>query len=161
MEHGFALALLLSLVAAQSGNGQQIVAGLSARLGRSPAMLLAALGAALIASMAASHAGAFVHGVLPSAVRGPVAMAALIAAGIILLLPLRCDPLIEPTRSLGAIGLALLLRQSIDAPRLCLLALAILLGTPWAIAMGGALGSGLALSMGWAVPRWFMKQTLK
>lgn len=161
MNHGFALALVLSLAAAQGGRAQQIVAGLSSRLGRSPAMLLAALGAALLASMAASHAGAFVHAVLPSAVRGPVAIAALIAAGIILLLPLRPDTLREPTRSLGAITLALVMRQSVDAPRLCLLALAILLGTPWPIAMGGALGSSLALAMGWAVPRWFLRQTLK
>src|SRR3546814_4438921 len=60
----------------------------------------------------------------------PVAIAALIAAGIILLLllPLRPDTLREPTRSLGAITLALVMRQSVDAPRLCLLALAILLG---------------------------------
>jgi len=151
MEHGFALALVLSLAAAQGGRAQIMVAQLSARLGRRASLLLAALGTAALTAAAAAHAGAVLHGAVPIGAQTPIAAAALLAAAIALVMPPRPVSLREPTRSLGAIALALLLRQSIDAPRLGILAVAVLCGTPWPVAMGGALGSGAALTMAWVI----------
>lgn len=149
MEQGFALALLLSLVAAQGGRAQEIVTQLSARLGRSAGLLLAAVGTSALTATAMAWLGAQLRAALPLGIHLPLAAAALLAAVIALAIPMRLKPLHEPTRSLGAIGLALLMRQAVDPPRLCILALAILLGTSWPIAVGGALGSSLALALGW------------
>ncbi|OGS55140.1 MAG: hypothetical protein A3J40_03965 [Erythrobacter sp. RIFCSPHIGHO2_12_FULL_63_10] len=151
MGHAFALALLLCLAAAQGGHAQVIVAQLSVRLGRSAGVLAAAVGASSLTAAAMAVLGAELRAALPAIIHLPLAAAALLAAAIALAMPLRRKPLREPTRSLGAIALALILRQAVDAPRLCMLALATLLGSTWPIAAGGALGCGFAVAIGWAL----------
>lgn len=151
MEYGWALALVLSLVAAQGGQAQQIVAQLSARIGRAAGVLLAAAGAAALAAGAMAVLGASLHASLPAGAHAPLACAALLAAAVALVLPLRARPLREPTRSLGAITLALVMRQSVDPPRLAVLAITIIGAAPWPVGMGAALGCGAALGIGWVL----------
>lgn len=151
MEYGWALALVLSLVAAQGGRAQQIVAQLSARLGRAAGVLLAAAGASALAAGAMAVLGASLHASLPAGAHAPLACAALLAAAVALVLPLRGRPLREPTRSLGAIILALVMRQSADPPRLAVLAITIIGAAPWPVGMGAALGCGAALGIGWVL----------
>lgn len=151
MDHGFALALVLSLVAAQGGRAQRIVAQLSARLGRAVGVLLAAAGASALAAGAMAVLGASLHASLPAGAHAPLACAALLAAAIALVWPLRNRPLREPTRSLGAITLALVMRLSVDPPRLAVLAITIIGAAPWPVGMGATLGSGAALGMGWVL----------
>jgi hypothetical protein len=55
----------------------------------------------------------------------------------------------EPTRSLGAIGIVLFLRQLTDASRFLIAAFAAALASPMLAASGGAIGGSAAVGLGW------------
>jgi len=55
----------------------------------------------------------------------------------------------EPTRSLFAAALVLLMHQAADAARFITFAIALLTYAPIPAAVGGAMGTAFALTMGW------------
>ncbi|MEM9086883.1 MAG: hypothetical protein AAGB23_13245 [Pseudomonadota bacterium] len=149
--------LLLALVPlfALGARAQMIVAQISDALadeGRSrrPLPLLAvsvvcAALAAWVMAFAGSYAAARLHAVThPILVGGALGLAALELAW-----PVRVAPPREPTRSLGAIGAVLLVRQFGDAARLTILAAAIWTRDPMGAALAGGIGGALAAGMGW------------
>lgn len=77
-----------------------------------------------------------------------VAIAMLFAA-VELAWPNSRKPAQEPTRSLVAITLVLLSRQFGDAARFLVFAIAAATGAPVLAGIGGALGGGVAITIGW------------
>lgn len=147
---GFLLALIACLLAATGGRDQRMVAGLSASLGRSGALLAASWGAAIATAALAAAFGAVIAQLFdPLMIKAIVALAFLIAA-IDLAWPFLWTEPKEPTRSLFAIALVIASRQVFDAARFILVALAAA-SDPLLAGLGGAIGGGLALSLGWAL----------
>ena len=100
-------------------------------------VLLAALGAAALAAWIADELAPLLSGAMKPLVVG----LALALAGLeVLLRRLPSEPK-EPTRSMGAITLVLLLGMLIDAGGFIILSLAIATGEPWLAASGGALAA--------------------
>jgi hypothetical protein len=66
-----------------------------------------------------------------------------------LLLPARFSAK-EPTRSFFAAGLVLSMHQMLDATRCLVLALALATQAPLQAAAGGAMGTALAMGLGWS-----------
>ena len=128
---------------------QMVVAGLTARLGRHPGLLLLGLLTAALASAAAAWASGEIAAQMPYSARLVLACLALAAGGIeSLVVKPRVTPK-EPTRSLFAAGLALAIQQAADSARFLVFAIALLTDFPLAAAVGGAVGTGFALLLGW------------
>ena len=149
-----AILIPAGLAAACGGRAQLTVARLAGALGSSGGLLLAALAAACVTSIAMGFAGAWLAGFVGQTAGIWLVVLGIAFAAAELALPVRLAPPREPTRSLGAIALALTLRQIFDAPRWLALALGAALASPETAALGGAAGSGLALLIGWNWPDW-------
>jgi len=146
----FLLALFAALLASLGGRDQRLVAHLSVTLGPGlPLLAICWLVSALTAALAGA-AGQWLALTLPGAVREWAAALVLLLAAAKLARPIVDRPAREPTRSLFAIGVVLFLRQAADAPRLAIAAIALASGLPLHTAAGGALGGGMALTLGWA-----------
>lgn len=147
-----AAALFAFLAAAFAGIGardQTLLAALSARNGRRWAVLTVALCVAWLSTFAAVSAGGLVAGELNN--RAGLLLAALalaLAALELAILAPRPAPE-EPTRSLGAAVLVLLVTQLTDATRFLIFAIAIAAEAPRQALLGGALGSMLVIAAGW------------
>lgn len=145
----FLLALLACFAVATGGRDQLLLAALSARGRPRGAVLVAALLSTLLASAAAVWAGGKTAAMLSPDGRTMLIALALALAGLeMLVLRSRQGPS-EPTQSLGALGIVLLARQITDAVRLALFALAAASPLPLVAGLGGAVGSGMALTLGW------------
>ncbi|MGQ7830233.1 hypothetical protein [Altererythrobacter sp. Z27] len=142
------------LAAACGGRAQLTVARLAAALGNSGGLLLAALTAAFVSSLAMGFAGAWLAGLVGQTAGIWLVVLGIALAAAELAVPVRLAAPREPTRSLGAIALALTLRQVFDAPRWLAFALGAALASPEAAALAAAVGSGLALLIGWNWPDW-------
>jgi putative Ca2+/H+ antiporter (TMEM165/GDT1 family) len=148
---GFLLSLLLTCALALGGRDQWLVARWSDALGQSKALLLVAILCAGLSAAAMAWIGSGFAALLPRRAAQMLVAFALALAAIELAWPVRPKTPQEPTRSLGAIGIVLLARQIGDGARFAVFALAAWAILPAAVAVGGALGGGAAVALGWSV----------
>lgn len=138
----FAAALLLGMGA----RDQMLVAGLSLRLGKRISLLIVVLTATALTSALAIWAGETL--VLPAS---PLfAGLALIFAGLEMIMRRPGALPAEPTRSLGAMGLAFALVQIFDAVRIALFGLTLAAVLPGAAMFGLIAGALASVGLGWS-----------
>lgn len=147
----FFLAFLACLIATFGGRESTSVARLSGALGQGPGLLAAIWISAAISSGIAGWLGAAIAPQLIAEAKLVFAAVALMLGGAELLLLRPRQTPAEPTRSTGAILLVLTASQLTDAARFLVLALALATGSAVLAAAGGALASGLVLSMAWVM----------
>ena len=146
---GFFLSFLAVLLASIGARDVATVAGLSARQGARPALLLVAAASAGGAAAVMGWAANAVLPLLAEDARGVMAAITLAVAGAEMLV-LRARPLpAEPTESLGAGALVLLAQQLTDAARFMIFGIGIGLAAPVSAAAGGALGGAAAMLGAW------------
>lgn len=138
----FAAALLLGLGA----RDQMLVAGLSLRLGKRLSLVIIALMASALTSVLAIWAGE----TLASPASPLLAGLALIFAGLEMILRRPGPVPVEPTRSLGAMGLAFALVQIFDAARTVLFGLVLVDELPGAAMLGVVAGALASVGLGWS-----------
>jgi putative Ca2+/H+ antiporter (TMEM165/GDT1 family) len=148
---GFLLALLLTFALALGGRDQGLVAQWSDALGQRAGLLVVALVCAGLSAGAMAWIGAGFAALLPRRAAQMLIAFALVAAALELAWPVKRLTPREPTRSLGAIAIVLLARQIGDAARFAVFALAAWALWPLAAGLGGAIGGGGAVALGWAV----------
>ena len=149
----FFLALLGAALASFAGRDQRLVAQLSAKLGASGVLLAVAWISAIATTSLAAVAGVAVATILPPAAKTMLAAIALVLGGLELAWPWKVREPAEPTRSMLAILIVLASQQIGDGVRFLVLAVAVATGNPLLAAVGGALGSGAVLTVGWATGR--------
>lgn len=158
-------ALLAAALASTGGRDQRLVAAFSGVLGRAGSLLTVSWLVAALTAIVAAWAGSAMAGLLPSVAKQMLAAIALALAAAEMLWPRSDREPVEPTRSLGALALVLAARQVGDGPRFLIFAIAIAGNAPTLAALGGALGSGAALTLGWAfgsdLPRRFPLRILR
>lgn len=137
----FAAALLLGLGA----RDQMLVAGLSLRLGKRLSLLLTALAASALTSALAVWGGETLAPHAPPLLAG----LALLLAGLDMILPQPAPMPEEPTRSLGAMGLAFVFVQVFDAARTVLFGLVLVDELPGAAMCGVVAGALASVGLGW------------
>ncbi len=145
----FFLAFIAVLVTSTGSRDQLLIAQLSHRLGRSYGLLVTGWLAAIITACIMAWAGQAAAQILPPEGKTMLVAIAMVLAGFELAWPNRVVAAKEPTRSLGAIALVLCSRQLGDAGRFLIFALASATGSPVLAAIGGALGGGGAVTVGW------------
>lgn len=145
----FFLALIAVLMTSIGSRDQLLVAQLSVRLGRSYGLLAAGWLVAIVTAGIMAWAGHAVAKILPGEGKTMLVAIALVIAGAELAWPNRVKAAKEPTRSLGAITLVLFSRQFGDAGRFLIFAIAAATGAPVLAGIGGALGAGAAVTIGW------------
>lgn len=155
----FFLTMMACLVVTLASRESLRVARLSAGLGASASLHVAAWAAAIATSAAAAWAGTLVAPSLTGQAK-QMFLALAIALAAIEIVALRAGPAPrEPTRSLGAILLVLLASLLTDGARFLVLALSVQTAQPELAAAGGAVGSGVALSAAIALgPQWEAKK---
>jgi len=147
------------LVAALSfgARDQLLVAQLSDALARGearqnrplPLLVIASMTAALAAALMA-YAGAQLTAILPPRAGQMLIAFALAIAAFELAWPVKVKPVREPTTNAIAVGAVLLWRQVSDAARFAVFALAAAATIPPTAFIGGALGGGVAVWVGWS-----------
>ncbi|MEL6539842.1 MAG: hypothetical protein AAFQ34_00390 [Pseudomonadota bacterium] len=155
----FLFCLILVALIALGGREQLQVAQLSDALAvgegervRRPIPLLAVgLFCAVLTAGAMTYAALFLASIMPSRAAWMLVAFSLALAALELLWPVRMKPVKEPTRSLGATSLVLLWRQFGDAARFVIFAFAVEATIPITAFVGGALGGGVAVAMGWGL----------
>ncbi|MEP5938093.1 MAG: hypothetical protein ABJ239_07195 [Erythrobacter sp.] len=145
----FAFTLIAVMLTSLVGKDARVVADLSAKLGAGPGLYSVSALSAIATAGAMAWLGAEFSSWLIGAARGYLIAGALLAAAAMLLTPVELTLPREPTRSHGAIGLVLLARQIIDAPRLLIFAAAAAKAEALAPFLAGGLGSIIILL--WAV----------
>ncbi|GAA4642995.1 hypothetical protein GCM10023115_09550 [Pontixanthobacter gangjinensis] len=145
----FLLALIAVFLTSLGARDQVLVSALSQRLNRHIGLLAAGSLTSVGTAIAMSFAGVYVANILPDNAKEMLVAIALVLASIELIWPVKAPELGEPTRSLGAITLVLLVRQWTDAARFLIFAFAAWSGLVWPAAIGGALGGIAAVSLGW------------
>lgn len=142
-------AMLGCFLAGIGARDQMLVAALTARLGRHGGLLLMGV----ITGALASGLAAWFSGEMAARMSYParlvLACFALAAAGAEAVVFRPSFKAREPTRSLFAAALVLLMHQAADAARFIVLALALAGDAPVPAAAGGAAGTGFALTLGW------------
>ena len=147
----FFLALVAVALASFGGRDQRLVAHLAARLGATAPVLVVAWLSAVATAALAALAGAALATIMPPAAKHMLVAFALVLGGVELVWPWQLRKAQEPTRSTFAILLVLAAQQIGDGPRFLVLAVAVATGDPVLAALGGALGSGVMMTMGWAM----------
>ncbi len=147
----FLIAMLLVFTIALGGRDQLVVARLSDALGNTLPLLLLGLVVAGISAGVMAFAGSAIAAMLPPRAADMLVAFALAAAAVELLRKVKLKPITEPTRSLGAIGIVLLARQLGDGARFVVFALAAEASYPLVAALGGAIGGGAAIALGWTI----------
>lgn len=145
----FFLALLATALAAFGGRDQLLLARLAERHGPSDALLAIAWLASAITAAFAAWAGVALAALLPPAAKSMLAAIALLLAGAEMAIPWRWRRMEEPTRSTVATLIVLVAAQVGDGARFLILAVAVATGNPVLAALGGAVGGGAALTLGW------------
>ena len=147
----FFLALLAAALASFGGRDQRLMAHLAARLGaNTPLLAVGWLSAAVTCGLAAA-AGAGIATIMQPATKQMLAAIALVLGGIELAWPWRIRKADEPTRSAVAILIVLAAQQIGDGARFLVLAIAVATGSAVLAGVGGTLGSGAMLTLGWAM----------
>lgn len=147
---GFLVAFIATFLLGVGARDQVLIAGLSARQGQRPALLVIALASAALAALAAMWlASSFAPQLAPPARRMLAILALALAALEMIVLRPKAAPH-EPTNSLGAFAAVLLAMQVLDAARFVLFAIAVASILPGAAGLGGALGGMAVVAIGWA-----------
>ena len=148
---GFLFAFLAVLLAGFGGRDQVLLAGMTARQGARPALLIVAMVSAVVTTALAAAASGLLAAAMGSQARLVFVAIALALAGAELLLarPLRLPQ--EPTRSLGAFALVLFAQQLTDAVRFAVLAIAVATRAPIPAGLGGAAGAAGLMVMAWVL----------
>ncbi|WP_435198861.1 TMEM165/GDT1 family protein [Qipengyuania sp. 902] len=145
----FLFAMVASFLAATGSRDQLLVAHLRERLGGSYALLLLAITTAIATAFIAAWFGGTLAGQLSSDAATMFVAIAMLLAAVECAWPNRARTPQEPTRSLGAIGIVLFLRQLTDSSRFLIAAFAAALASPMLAASGGAIGGAAAVCFGW------------
>ncbi|MCP5396987.1 MAG: hypothetical protein H6918_09725 [Sphingomonadaceae bacterium] len=145
----FLFAFAATLVTSLGARDQLLVAQLSARLGAGVGLLVTGWLAAILSAAIMAWGGDAIAALMPDAGKTMLVAFALGAAAFELAWPNREKAPKEPTRSLVAAFVVLLARQMGDASRFLVFAFAVATGVPLLAGIGGALGGGLALTLGW------------
>lgn len=147
----FFLALIATFLADAGARDQRLVAALSAKLGASAGLLAVGWIASVATAAIAAAAGAGIAHTLPPAAKGMFVALALLLGAVEPAWPiLRKDPA-EPTRSLFAALLVIASHQVSDGARFLIVALAAATASPVLAGVGGAIGGGAALTLGWVL----------
>lgn len=147
----FFLALICCFVAATGGRDQRLVAYLSEKLGASGGLLAAGWLACAFTAAIAALAGEGMAVLLPPAAKTMLVALALLFGAAELAWPFKPYEPAEPTRSLLPIAIVIAARQVGDAARFLVVAFAASTGSHWLAGIGGAIGGGAALTLGWAL----------
>lgn len=143
----FFLTLMACLIVTLAGREQIRVAQLAGALGKGRVLLAIIWICAFATSAIAAWASTLIAPLLtPPAKTMFIAIALLLSAGELAFLRAGPAPK-EPTRSAGAIFIVIFAAQLTDAARFLVLALSIQTGEPSFAAIGGAIGSAIALSL--------------
>lgn len=148
----FYLTLIAVLLAGLKARDQMTIAGLSARQGRRPGVLIVALASAVATAAFAAFAARIMLHELPPPARAIFGAIALGMAGLesLVLVPRR-DPS-EPTQSLGALALVLVMHQATDAARFLVFGMGVALAGPVPAGLAGAVGGSVLVAYAWARP---------
>jgi putative Ca2+/H+ antiporter (TMEM165/GDT1 family) len=144
-------ALIAAALASTGGRDQRLIAALAGRLGKANGLLLTGWLVAALTAGVAAWAGSAMAGLLPPPAKQMLAAIALAVAAAEMLWPRSDREPEEPTRSLGALAIVLAARQIGDGPRFLIFAIAIAGNAPALAAVGGAIGSAAALTLGWSL----------
>lgn len=144
----FFAAFVATFLLGSGGRDQVLIAALAAKLGRRASLLAAGLVATILASFSATWFAAWIISELDERAASQLAVLALLLAGLQMVWASRRRILVEPTRSLGAITLGLVLLQITDPVRLAILGL-VFINPDNAPAIGAALGAAVAVTAGW------------
>lgn len=148
----FYFTLLAVLLAGLGARDQATVAGLSARQGARPGVLIAAIAVSAVTAAVAAWAAAGIAPMLVPRARLIMAAMALAFAGaeaLLLPAPRRPD---EPTASLGALAIVLTAHQLTDAARFLVFAVAVATNAPLPAGIAGAVGGMALLTAAWLAP---------
>jgi hypothetical protein len=157
----FYLTFLAVLLAGVGARDQVLVARLTLARGRWVSVLVFAIVVSCITAITAVWAAELVSPMLAPRARSFFAAMALALAGLesLVLMPRR--EMREPTLSLGALAIALVALQLIDAARFLIFAMAIATAAPGPVALAGAIAGAGAVLAGWALPDWFARPFLR
>lgn len=144
-------AMVATFLAGIGARDQLMVARLSGHFGGSPPVLATGLACATLSAAGMAWAGWRVETLISDSAEAMLVAFALAAAAVELFWPIRLAPAREPTRSLVALAIVLLSRQLGDGARFCIFAIAAATSSPQMTALGGALGGGAALAVGWTL----------
>ena len=143
------LAFLAAALASMGARDQLLVARLREALGAHAGLLVVGWGVAIAFAALAAWAGALMGQTLFPAAKQMLLGIALVFSAVELCWPRKNTAPAEPTRSLGAIAIVLSGYALTDAARFLVFAVAVGAAMPALAAIGGALGSGAALTLGW------------
>ena len=146
------IVLLTSFAATIGGRGQGLLTALQDTLSGSAMLIVAAILTTAVATCAAAYLGAWLAAQFIGFTRAVLIGGAFMIAAVELVWPVRLIAIREPTRSLGAIILALMVRQLGEAPRWIAFAAAAMTIDPLKAGFGVWIGSSLALLAGWIAP---------
>lgn len=147
----FLFALVAVALTSLGSRDQLLIARISGTLGASAGLLVTGCVVAVITAVAMAYGGQYIAAMLPAAGKTMLVAFALMMAAAELAWPNTIGLIREPTRSLGAIALVLLVRQFGDASRFTIFAFAAATGTPWFAAAGGAFGGVLGVVLAWSM----------
>jgi putative Ca2+/H+ antiporter (TMEM165/GDT1 family) len=142
-------ALIAAALASTGGRDQRLIAAFAGKLGKGGGLLFTSLVVAALTAGAAAWAGSAMAGLLSPPAKQMLAAIALALAATEMLWPRSDREPEEPTRSLGAFAIVLAARQNGDGPRFLIFAIAVAGNAPALAAVGGAIGSAAALTLGW------------
>jgi putative Ca2+/H+ antiporter (TMEM165/GDT1 family) len=144
-------AMVASFLTATGARDQLLVARLAGVLGASTPLLVVALASSAVTAGIAAWAGAWLARTMSEDAATMFVAIALLLAAVECAWPNREKTPKEPTRSLGAIAIVLFARQLTDASRFLVAAFAVVFAY-WPLAgLGGALGGGGAVAVGWSL----------
>lgn len=147
----FLFCLILTFAIALGGRDQLIVAQFSEAVERSTALLAAGAFCAVLSAGLMTYAGSTMADLLPPRAANMLVAFALAAAALELAWPVKLKAMKEPTRSIVAIAIVVLVRQVGDAARFVIFAFAA--GATYQVTamMGGAIGGVAAVALGWSL----------
>ena len=146
------LTALFAFLTSLDGGSQRLVVTLSHSKGAAPGILTVGAVASCASAALAAWLGAETAALSADWVRVVVVVAALMLAIAWLLIPSQQRELKEPTRSLGAIGLVIFMRQMREPAPYVVFAGAALVAAVWSAFVGGAAGIIAALGLGVFLP---------
>lgn len=144
-------AFVAVLLGSFGGRDQLIVAQVSGASRRGPGVLCAAIASATLSAVVMALAGQAVSTMLPGPGKTMLVAIALLFASLELAWPVKQARAKEPTRSVAAILIVLVVKQFGDGARFLVFAIAAATGAPLLAGLGGAAGGTLALLAAWAL----------
>jgi len=147
---GFLMAFIAVILVGAGGRDQLLVAGLAARQGQRPALLIIGLVCAALAALGAIWLASSFAPKLELPVRRMMAVLALGLAALEMIVMRPKPGAAEPTESLGAFSAVLLAMQITDAARFLIFGIIMASALPGAAGLGGALGGMAVVFIGWA-----------